>query len=613
MKRFLIAIFSLLLAVSLFGCDKKTQATTTTKKPESTSQSTTTSNRTTTKQSVTSTTETAWDYRVKEYDLLDFNDEYVLKTDKLKGYYFNPTLHKSNEYLLFVDVDEFLAAMDGFLVYEEYSFERTNTSWKATITFEDEDTHETQDVSMLIDLENDTITLDLFFLYNTNDMEETDYSFGLNVIDEKSYSNDDITATYSFAKYKIDFFKYEDKYFIPYWVANLFFCTFDYCNVFFNEAAFIFVYTNLKTLTDEQREIAYNTPMTTKSSTRDERNNQYYQLAFIFEQIFGVREDEGFENFNDALSQSTRLALVNQSSATNMNGYKALCYKDIKDFHTYAIHPSFYEGKNGKFSLYIEDVGQEFLDNSNLAGELDDARSRLNLTGTDQYVRFYQDTAIITFDSFDTAPTKEVKDENGNELETAKDVDSYYYIKYCLKLIAEHGGIKNIVMDTTLNGGGNIGAMIRVLGFFIKDVYTENYYKGFGYKTSTCYNVDTDLDGDVDDDDVYDEYTWYCLSSRYSYSAANNFAIICKNSGVKVIGTQTGGGMCSILPLALIDGTCIYTSGYSCTTYYTDRVDGGYTFHDVQNGIAPDIKLNKADFYNDEAIYNAIHATGEQE
>ena len=341
--------------------------------------------------------------------------------------------------------------------------------------FEDEDTHETEDVSMIIDLVNDSITLDLFFLYNTNDMEETDYSFGLNTIEEKSYSNDDITATYTFGKYKIDFFKYEDKYFIPYWVANLFFCTFDYCNVFFNEAAFIFTYTDLGDLTAEQKVIAYDqSPMNGMSATKEARTNQYYQLAFIFEQIFGVRDSEGFENFNDALSQSTRLSLVNQSPSTNVNGYKALCYKDLDDGHTYCVHPSFYLGKSGKFSLSIDDVGEAFLANNNLYWDLSDGRSALQLTGTDQYVRFYQDTAIITFDSFDTAPTKEVKDENGNILEDAKDKDSYYYIKYCLELIAQHGGIKNIVMDTTLNGGGNVGAMIRVLGFFIRDIYIEN-------------------------------------------------------------------------------------------------------------------------------------------
>jgi hypothetical protein len=66
--------------------------------------------------------------------------------------------------------------------------------------------------------------------------------------------------------------------------------------------------------------------------------------------------------------------------------------------------------------------------------------------------------------------------------------------------------------------------------------------------------------------------------------------------------------MCSILPLALIDGTSIYTSGYSCMTYYTDKEDGTYTFHDVQKGIAPDIMLDKSKFYDDEAIYNVIHA-----
>ena len=268
-------------------------------------------------------------------------------------------------------------------------------------------------------------------------------------------------------------------------------------------------------------------------------------------------------------------------------------------------------GKSGKFSLSIDDVGEYFLANNNLYWDLSDGRDALELVGERKYVRFYEDTAIITFDSFDTAATKDIQDDEGNILDSAKDEDSYYYIKYCLEKIAEHGGIKNIIIDTTLNGGGNVGAMLRVLGFFIRDIYTDHYYKGFGYKTSVCYNVDTNLDGVVNDDDLYDQYTWYCLSSGYSYSAANSFALICKNSGIKVIGQHTGGGMCSILPLCLIDGTSIYTSGYTCNTYYSDRVEGGYTFVDVQNGIDVDIRIEQSLFYNDEALYNAIHGIEE--
>lgn len=601
MKRFLVLVFSLVVAFILTGCTSKTTET----------QVTTTINNTTTTKEVTTTTDSAWDYKVQEYELLDYNTEYTLTHDKLKGYYFNSNLHAGNDSLLFVDFDEFLEALDGFLVYEEYKFVREDDKYTVYITYEDEDTHETQDCYLIIDLVNDTITLDLFFIYNTNDMEETDYGYGLNIVEEKCYENEDIRATYTFSQYKIDFFKYEDKYFVPYWVANLFLCTFDYCNVFFNEEEFIFVYTDLSDLTDEQKDRVYDCEMANSSASKDKRYNVYYQLSFIFEQIFGVREDEKFTKLNDKLSQTTKVSLTSQSPTSNVNGYKALCYKDINDLHTYAVHPSFYMGKNAKFSLSIDDVGNFFLDNNNLYWDLSDARDELVLVGDDKYVRFYEDTAIITFDSFDTAATKDIFDEDGNLLDTAKDEDSFYYIKYCLEKIAEHGGIKNIVMDTTLNGGGNVGAMLRVLGYFIKDIYTDHYYKGFGYKTSTCYNVDTNLDDVVDENDLYDQYTWYCLSSGYSYSAANTFALICKNSGVKVIGQHTGGGMCSILPLCLIDGTSIYTSGYSCTTFYSGKADGVYEFVDVQNGIDVDIQIAKADLYNDEAIYNAIHNTGE--
>ena len=609
MKKNIILIVLVLFLFTLAGCANKTQAPAT---------NTPTTVITTTDQgtvapttTVITTTETAWVYKVNEYPLLDYNEEYNLKETKLNGYYFNSNMQAGNESLLYVDFDEFLKAMDGFLVYEEYKFIREDDKYQVYITYEDEDTGETEDCYLIIDLVNKTIALDLYFIYNTPEMEETDYSYGLNVNDEKSYSNDVIRANYTFDGYGVDFFKYEEKYYVPYWVANLFLCTFDYCNVFFNEDEFIFVYCDLSELTDEQRAEVYDGTMYYKEPSEEDRFNQYNQLRFIFNQIFGVREDENFEDLDKKLRRSTKVALKSTDPEANAQGYKYLCYMDLNDLHTYAIHPSFYLGSEGEFQLYTQDVNQYFLNNYYLYSDLAQAKSdALDAEGIyDDTLRFYEDTAIITLAGFQTAATDDIFNEDGSVKETAKDVDSFYFMKDCLKKIEDHGGIKNVVVDTTLNGGGNVGAMLRVLGFFIEDIYVEDYYKNFGLKVSTCYNVDTNLDDVVDENDLYDQYTWYCLSSGYSYSAANSFAIICKSCGVKVMGQKTGGGMCSILPLCLIDGTSIYTSGYNCSTYYIGRADGEYEFVDVQYGIDPDIELTIEQMYKSEEIYKAIHPT----
>ena len=567
----------------------------------------------TTKEVITTTVDNAFVVS-KEYDLLDLNDEYTLTHDKLTGYYFGTDFHSGNDTLLYVDFDEFLEAMDGFLVYEEYKFIKEDDKYSVYITYEDEDTHETQDCYLIFDLENDTITMDLFFIYNTKEMEETDYSYGLNIIEEKSYENDDIRATYSLQKYGIDFFMYEGKYMVPYWVANLFLCTFDYCNVFFNEDEFIFVYTDLTSLESADYNSVKECSMNTKAPTSAQRQDLMNQLYFIFENIFGVREDEnggeGFDSLKKYLNSTTRLMLTNSDTKKMNDGYMYMCYRDIEDFHTYAVHPSFYSDKKVEFELTGSYVNKKFMDNNQLYWTLHDAREEA-LSGTlnKSNVRFYEDTAIITLDGFNTAEMKDLFDDEGKVKTTAKDKDSFFLIRDCLKEIAKHDNIQNIILDTSLNGGGNIGAMIRVLGYFINDIYIEDYYKGFNHKTSYCYNVDLTVEGKLDE--VKTDYNWYCLSSGYSYSAANTFAIICKESGIKVIGQHTGGGMCSILPLCLLDGASIYTSGYSCTTYYSGRAEDTYEFVDVQNGIDVDITIPYSDFYNDQALYNAIHQTND--
>ena len=602
MKKILTVLLAVLSLVFLASCEKKTVATTTTAKPQTSSS---TSKTTTSK---TEATTAAWDVKSQEYDLLDYNSEYNLKTTKLNGYYFNEKFHAGNETLLYVDFDEFLQAMDGYLLYENYKFDKNDNVYNVYWTYENEDTHETEDLYLTIDLAEEKITYNQYFGYNLPEMEETDYSYSLYTDSDKSYDNEKYVAEYNFKNYDIDFFKYEGKYMVPYWVANYFLNTQNYCNVFFNEREFIFVYCDLSSLTAEQNAAVRNNPMSKRQPTKKEREDLMNQLSWIYENIFGVREDEndgkGYNTLLESLSYSTKKCLTATDSAKNNQGYKLFAYSDVHDLHTYLVHSSLFlfDDESG---ISRSDVSAYYLAHSEMRSTYKTLRQTAG--HGEGYVRFYEDTAIITFDSFKTGETKELKDEDGNILDGAKDVDSFYMFRYCLEEIAKHSEVKNIVVDTTINGGGNVGAMIRVLGYMMEDIYNDDYYKNFDHKTSTCYHVDTNFDNECNASDVFSQYTWYNLCSEYSYSAANTFALICKNSGVKLIGQKTGGGMCSITPLCLVDGTSIYTSSENCTTFYTDKVEGGYTFVDVQNGVDVDIELAPENFYNDQAIYEAIH------
>ena len=210
----LFALFCFVfLLVSCTNTTTSKEATTATKGEETSSTAsentttkedvTTTEKETTTEEEITTTVDNSF-VNVKEYDLLDYNSEYTLTTDKLKGYYFGTDFHAGNDTILYVDFDEFLKAMDGYLVYDEYKFEKTDTTYTVYWTYVDEETEESEDYHLKFDLENETVEMDLYFGYNTNDMEETDYGYALSINEEKCYENEDYTATYSLKKYNID-------------------------------------------------------------------------------------------------------------------------------------------------------------------------------------------------------------------------------------------------------------------------------------------------------------------------------------------------------------------------------------------------------------------------
>ena len=94
-----------------------------------------------------------------------------------------------------------------------------------------------------------------------------------------------------------------------------------------------------------------------------------------------------------------------------------------------------------------------------------------------------------------------------------------------------------------------------------------------------------------------------------TYSAANFMASTFKQMGLgKIIGKQSGGGMCSIFSAVLADGTAITISSPFTMRYVTENAKGEKTFHSIENGIAPDIELDYEDFYDSAALLNAINS-----
>ena len=221
-------------------------------------------------------------------------------------------------------------------------------------------------------------------------------------------------------------------------------------------------------------------------------------------------------------------------------------------------------------------------------------------------VRFSGDTAIITLNEFVTGTQEQIYD--GDKIrDDAWKYDSFFYMRTAMQAIAEHGGINDVILDLSLNGGGNLGAMARMLGCLTDDpVPLTNADLLTGASYVEYLYIDTDLDNDFTDKDNFDGYDWFVLTSNYTFSAANTFAATCKSMGIAaIIGEQSGGGMCAVMPVILADGTALQMSSNNCSQYLTQR-GNSYTFEDIEGGILPDRELSRDRFYADDAFLDSF-------
>ena len=200
-------------------------------------------------------------------------------------------------------------------------------------------------------------------------------------------------------------------------------------------------------------------------------------------------------------------------------------------------------------------------------------------------------------------------DSEGNLNDTAWKYDTYYLMRHCMVEIKEHPEIKDVVLDLSLNGGGNTVAMWKAIGF-MTDVVIPDYAYNTLTNEFSCSETKVDTDGDgYYDDDAFDECRWTVLSSLNTFSAANNLICKVRQMGIaKVIGQRSGGGMCSVARLALADGTAI-TISFQNSLEYVARENDQNIYYSTEGGFAPDLEVPYEDFYDDEKIAAYVDET----
>ena len=210
-------------------------------------------------------------------------------------------------------------------------------------------------------------------------------------------------------------------------------------------------------------------------------------------------------------------------------------------------------------------------------------------------------TAIIRFDTFLTTGAV-VTTKNSSTLTATESFALFYE---CFKEIQTHSEVKNVIIDLTTNGGGAADALIATLGFLTNDVKINLDNATTKSTTELHYKVDTNLDGKFDGNDSYaGKYNFYVLTSNFSFSCANLFPTVCKETGcAKIIGEKSGGGACVVRNSVTPDGMAVRMSGLERLNY---KKDGKMIDND--DGITPDYELARSSFYDNAKLAEFVES-----
>lgn len=177
--------------------------------------------------------------------------------------------------------------------------------------------------------------------------------------------------------------------------------------------------------------------------------------------------------------------------------------------------------------------------------------------------------------------------------------DTYFQFVKNFNNIKAHGGVETIVLDISINGGGVLGVMMKLLALLSKDnaspVYIMEDSTMMVEKEIT--SVDSDGNNKYNVSDCYgNDFNFAILTSGYSFSCGNAFpyyAGICDYA--KIIGQVSAGGECTVGEAMLPSGEHFFHSSNLHMGYFDESKR---IFSGDENGAPVDFEIDYDHFYN---------------
>ena len=315
------------------------------------------------------------------------------------------------------------------------------------------------------------------------------------------------------------------------------------------------------------------------------------ELCLEMDNLYGLKDSHDIDSFAQFfLETGLTSSLISLDSSKADSAIRQMTNQWLDDGHS-----TFY-----KYSYLTEDGTLDPAEDgfSKAAGKEIQARVK---AVRDQYPEavpgYYEvgDTAFVTIDVFTyTVGADHYQQSQDGTLppDTMTDI-----IEAHRQITREGSPIKNVVLDLSLNAGGMVPPAIYVLGWMLGDVNFSLKDTFSGAETTTQYRADVNLDRVFDEQDTLAGrgLNLYCLISPVSFSCGNLVPWAFKTEGsVKLLGSVTGGGSCSVWPMSTAWGTSFAISG----PYRISFMKNG-AYYDVDQGVEPDYVISTWDHYYD--------------
>ena len=343
-------------------------------------------------------------------------------------------------------------------------------------------------------------------------------------------------------------------------------------------------------------------------------NFNYGELCLGLDLNYGLKDIRRIRNFDSFFNATglTEKLLDYDNRATSIDTalYTMINYY-IDDIHTSYSSYSPYSDYNGDEKAYqaLKDMPHGVTKQRSIDtyDELEAAYNKYYPNGAKVYEEV-GDTAYIRFnnfmldgtDDYMSVPTyEEVKDE-GNTIRL---------MQYAYDHIMANKNLKRVVLDLSMNGGGNATTALYVIGTFLgkgtmtcRDTITDAM-------CNSAYMVDTNRDGVFDDKDTLQSselkargLKLYCFISNFSFSCGNIVPCMFKDSKkVTLIGQTTGGGATSVGGMSTATGT-----SFNISSPYVFSFEKNGSFYDTDRGAEPEFWIKDLSKLYDRVYMNTF-------